>query len=159
MMKMNSESKKARDLEIYRRRKAGETYQSLAMAFGLSDTWISKICYRERRLEYQPSRQKEEKPQRLEDTELYLLLIRDHPVVTSSGKPSAIPLQAYHCLYRLWIKTRTGDKGHPTIDFLCSLQDEQIRNIRRVGVATYNYLLRIRQELVKQSENRSDKNG
>ena len=147
-MKKTSDVMRARNLEIYQRRKSGESYQSIAAMFGLSRTWVIKICYRERKLEFQPTRQEEERPQRLENTDLYLLLVRDHPVIRSSGKESAIPLQAYHCLYRQWLKSRSGEEDYPTIDFLLSLQDEQIRNMHRVGPAIYDYLLLIKQELV-----------
>ena len=91
-MKKTSDVMRARNFEIYQRRKSGESYQS--------------------------------------------------------GKASAIPLQAYHCLYRQWLKSRSGEEDYPTIDFLLSLQDEQIRNMHRVGPAIYDYLLLIKQELV-----------
>ena len=61
-MKKTSDVMRARNLEIYQRRKSGESYQSIAAMFGLSRTWVIKICYRERKLEYQPNRQEEERP-------------------------------------------------------------------------------------------------
>ena len=140
--------KAERDRAIYLRYKQHETYAGIAKDVGLSQEWVRQICYRERKKELLPKEVKKRKT-RKEETELFIFLVKKHPLVTASGKHSLIPMKSYNCLHREWSKSHINPDDYPSIEYLCSLSDEEILKFPHAGVGTLQFLQEMKNEFSK----------
>ena len=139
-----------RNREIYLQRKKGGSIRLLAEQYHLSVEWIRKICLAERKKEHVPNWVKKDQPQRMEETELYKAIVVNHGLETAEKIGKNIPLQAYNCLLRQWMKEKKEPENYPTVEYICSLSDEDIWNMTRVGRVKYEFLRTVRDHLLLQ---------
>ena len=141
-----------RNRDIYLQQKKGVSIRLLADQYHLSVEWIRKICLAERKKEHVPNWVKRDQPQRMEETELYKAIVVNHEIETAEKMGTNIPLQAYNCLLRQWMKEKKEPENFPTIEYFCSLSDEDIWHLTRVGRVKYEFLRTVRNHLLLQDD-------
>ncbi len=140
-------TKNERNREIFQQRKKGATLRALADQYHLSVEWIRKICYAERKKDHVPNWMKKDHPQRMEETELYHAIVDNHSIEEAVKSGMNVPIQAYNCLLRQWAKEHKEPNDYPTIEYLCSLSDADIRHIPHVGQKKFEFLRSVRDRL------------